>query len=124
MLPEYDAKGFGLHSTGNSEISDQRETQLQLQSWKNSLSADGGWRGTTRGRGAGPRGDSGPGRGVGQCRHAGEGVGEGAGEGAGAPLVLREGFSRCSLFSARSGGSRKPDRRLCLLVLTGASINK
>lgn len=77
-----------------------------------------------RGRGAGPRGDSGPGRGVGQCRRAGEGVGEGAGEGAGAPLVLREGFSRCSLFSARSGGSRKPDRRLCLLVLTGASINK
>lgn len=81
-----------------------------------------------RGRGAGPRGDSGPGRGVGQCRHAGEGVGEGegegVGEGAGAPLVLREGFSRCSLFSARSGGSRKPDRRLCLLVLTGASINK
>lgn len=120
MLPEYDAKGFGLHSTGNSEISDQRETQLQLQSWKNSLSADGGWRGTMRGRGAGPRGDGGPGRGVGQCRRAGEG----AGEGAGAPLVLREGFSRCSLFSARSGGSRKPDRRLCLLVLTGASINK
>lgn len=81
-----------------------------------------------RGWGAGPRGDSGPGRGVGQCRRAGEGVGEGvgegAGEGAGAPLVLREGFSRCSLFSARSGGSRKPDRRLCLLVLTGASINK
>lgn len=77
-----------------------------------------------RGRGAGPRGDSGPGRGVGQCRRAGEGVGEGAGEGAGAPLVLREGFSRCSLFSARSGGSRKLDRRLCLLVLTGASINK
>lgn len=77
-----------------------------------------------RGRGAGPRGDGGPGRGVGQCRRAGEGVGEGVGEGAGAPLVLREGFSRCSLFSARSGGSRKPDRRLCLLVLTGASINK
>lgn len=87
-----------------------------------------------RGRGAGPRGDSGPGRGVGQCRRAGEGVGEGVGEGegagegvgegVGAPLVLREGFSRCSLFSARSGGSRKPDRRLCLLVLIGASINK